>query len=175
MFERVALNQSSPKYYQPRIARYTNTAHQQGTGSTRDTDMIPGANNWIRDHASSEAKNWELRGSSRSFVNVFYSLTSWTILALPINLIDFSQHTWAVNGLVRDKIGRDNEPVIVMYGVGTLGHFTMSQAYISHQGWFSATILLWITKNKGDMLEGKFVNITDAGAYHGGVFGLFRK
>lgn len=83
-----------------------------------------------------------------------------------------------VNNIVRDKIGRDNEPVIAMYGQGLTGHFALVQAYISHQGWFSANVLAWITDlgNKPpDLLPGRYVNLTDAAAYYSGAFGLFRK
>ncbi len=94
-------------------------------------------------------------------------------------LIDFSQHTWRERGIVCGKIGRDNEPVIAMYGLGTLGHFAMSQAYIVHEGWFSANVFLWIRREadyrRQDMLQGSFVNVTDMGSYYSGAYGMYRR
>lgn len=151
MFEPVYLGaRDGQNVYQPRIARYTNTWWFQNSyqGVTRDTNMIPGANNWIRDRASAEGKNWEMRGSHKAWVNVVYSATGWTIVALPIAWIDFSQHTWRVRDIVRGKIGRDNEPVIYMYGQGVEGHFAVSQAYIVHEGWFSANVFCGFGENQ---------------------------
>ncbi|WP_297563274.1 hypothetical protein [Meiothermus sp.] len=96
-------------------------------------------------------------------------------MAIPIAWIDFSQHTWRVRDIARGKIGRDNEPVIAMYGQGTLGHFAMSQAYIVHEGWFSANVLLWISRGKEGFLDGTFVNVTDMASYYSGAFGMFRR
>ena len=181
MYDPVALNSGSPKYYQPKIARYTDTWYFNnggvGNGFTRDINMTPGANNWIRDFASTEGKNWELRGTYKAFVN----LVQGSIVVIPIYYLDFAGHTWGVNNIVRDKIGRDNEPVVAMYGQGVNGHFALVQAYISHQGWFSANVLAWVTARsddeayKKDLLPGRYVNITDAAAYYSGAYGLFRK
>jgi hypothetical protein len=65
-----------------------------------------------------------------------------------------------------------------MYGQGTTGHYAMSQAYIVHEGWFSANVLLWITKGTNDykdMLSGTFVNVTDMNSNFGGAYGLYDK
>ncbi|WP_347708821.1 hypothetical protein [Meiothermus sp. CFH 77666] len=180
MFEPVYLGSTGYwSVYQPRIGRYTDTWFFNGSGLTRDTNMIPGANNWIRDYASPEGKNWEMRGSHKAFVNFVYAGATLTIVGLPIAWIDFSQHTWRIRDIARGKIGRDNEPVIAMYptgGAGGLeGHFAMSQAYIVHEGWFSANVFLWITTQKGDSRPGSFVNVTDMGAYYSGAFGMYRK
>ncbi|WP_297859056.1 hypothetical protein [Meiothermus sp.] len=182
MFEPVYLGmRDGQNVYQPRIARYTDTWWFQNSnqGSTRDTNMIPGANNWIQDRASAEGKNWEMRGNHKAWVNVVYSATGWTIVALPIAWIDFSQHTWRVWDIVRGKIGRDNEPVISMYGQGVVGHFAVSQAYIVHEGWFSANVFLWIRRESNswmqDMLQGSFVNVTDMASFYSGAFGMYRR
>ena len=178
MFEPVPLGtRDGQTVYQPRIARYTDTWWflNRSNGLTRDTNMIPGANNWIRDRASAEGKNWEMRGSHKAFVNIVYGLSGLTIVGLPISWIDFSQHTWAVRDIVRGKIGRDNEPVIAMYGQGFVGHYAMSQAYIVHEGWFAANVLLWITRESGDIAQGSFVNVTDMGSFYSGAFGMYRR
>uniref|UniRef100_A0A7C3DRX3 Uncharacterized protein n=1 Tax=Meiothermus ruber TaxID=277 RepID=A0A7C3DRX3_MEIRU len=182
MFEPVYLGtRDGQNVYQPRIARYTDTWWFQNSdqGLTRDTNMIPGANNWIRDRASAEGKNWEMRGSHKAWVNIVYAATGWTVVAIPIAWIDFSQHTWRVRDIARGKIGRDNEPVIAMYGQGTLGHFAMSQAYIVHEGWFSANVFLWIRREANswaqDLLQGSFVNVTDMASYYSGAFGMYRR
>ncbi|WP_337868915.1 hypothetical protein [Meiothermus sp.] len=180
MFEPVHLGGNA---YQPRIARYTDTWFFMGGGMTRDTNIIPGANNWIRDNASIEGKNWEMRGSHKAFVNFVYAGATLTIVGLPIAWIDFSQHTWRVRDIARGKIGRDNEPVIALYptggGGGLEGHYAMSQAYIVHEGWFSANVLLWITNIqedwKKDARAGSFVNVTDMAAYYSGAYGMYRR
>ncbi len=55
----------------------------------------------------------------------------------------------------------------------------MSQAYIVHEGWFAANVLLWITNHsepwKQDFRIGSFVNVTDMNAYYSGAFGMFRR
>ncbi len=103
-----------------------------------------------------------MRGSHKAFVNFVYAAGVATIVGLPIAWVDFSQHTWRVRDIVRGKIGRDNEPVIAIYPTGRNGglegHYVMSQAYIVHEGWFAATVFLWITRDKGDFREGTFVN-----------------
>ncbi|GIW34106.1 hypothetical protein [Meiothermus sp.] len=175
MFEPVHLGSN---FYQPKIGRYTDAWHYRGSGLTRDTNMIPGANNWIRDHANTEGQNWEMRGSHKAFINLVYSAGAWIIVGMPITWVDFSQHTWRVRDIARGKIGRDNEPVIALYPTGRdnglEGHYVMSQAYIVHEGWFSATVFLWITRDKGDFREGTFVNVTDMGAYYSGA-GMYRR
>jgi hypothetical protein len=126
--------------------------------------------------ASAEGKNWYMTGSSKAFINVVYNLGVATIVGAPIAWVDFSQHTWRIRGIVRDKIGRDNEPVIAMYGPDvTSGHYAMSQAYIVHEGWFSANVLLWIRNEGGDVTPGQFVNVTDMNSYYSGAFGLYLK
>jgi len=179
MYEPILLgNRSGQNVYQPAIARYTDTWWIQNSnqGFTRDTNMIPGANNWIRDRASTEGKNWEMRGSHKAFVNVVYAASAPTLIGLPISWVDFSQHTWRVRDIVRGKIGRDNEPVLAMYGPSVdQGHYAMSQAYIVHEGWFSATVFLWITRNKGDVQPGMFVNVTDMGSFFSGAYGMYRR
>ncbi len=180
MFDPVLLGtRDGINYYQPRIARYTDTWHFVGQGMTRDTNMIPGANTWISYHASPEGKNWEMRGSHKAFVNLAYAGSVLTVVGIPISLIDFSQHTWRVRDIVRGKIGRDNEPVIALYATGRAlgleGHYAMSQAYIVHEGWFSASVLLWTTKGAGDIPQGRYVNVTDMGSFYSGAYGMYRR
>ena len=101
-----------------------------------------------------------------------------TIVGAPIAWLDFSQNTWRIRDIVRGKIGRDNEPVIAMYPISNdsvMGHFAMSQAYIVHEGWFSANVFLWITSGRYDAQSGTFVNVTDMGAYYSGAYGMYRK
>jgi hypothetical protein len=182
MFEPVLLGtRNGQKVYQPRIARYTDTWWLQNSnqGFTRDTNMIPGANNWIRDRATTEGRNWEMRGAHKAWVNVVYSATSPLIVTIPISYVDFSQHTWRVRDIVRGKIGRDNEPILAMDGLGVVGHFAMSQAYIVHEGWFAATVFLWVTNNpderKRDLLWGQFVNVTDISSFYSGAYGMYQR
>ncbi|GIW38548.1 MAG: hypothetical protein KatS3mg075_029 [Meiothermus sp.] len=55
----------------------------------------------------------------------------------------------------------------------------MSQAYIVHEGWFSANVLLRIRREANswaqDLLQGSFVNVTDMASYYSGAFGMYRR
>jgi hypothetical protein len=56
---------------------------------------------------------------------------------------------------------------------------SMSQAYIVHEGWFSANVLLRIRREANswaqDLLQGSFVNVTDMASYYSGAFGMYRR
>jgi hypothetical protein len=174
-------SQNNINYYQPRIAHYTDTWWLSGSGFTRDTNMMPGANTWIRNHASAEGRQWELRGSSRALIQTANKI----LIPMPLTANDFARHTWSVRDVVRGKIGRDNEPVIIMYGPSLQeGHYALSQAYIVHEGWFSANVMMWITDQSRrtdlgtvyqDLSPGRFVNITEFTGYYSGAYGLYRK
>ncbi len=53
------------------------------------------------------------------------------------------------------------------------------QAYIVHEGWFSANVFLWIRREANswaqDLLQGSFVNVTDMAAYYSGAYGMYRR
>ncbi len=41
-----------------------------------------------------------------------------------INWIDYTQYTWAVNGMLRQKIGQENEPVIALFPAPSGLHYS---------------------------------------------------
>lgn len=177
MFEPVPIGTKDGRtVYQPRIATYTSTRYYDGGGTTLDTNIIPAANRWIQERASAEGKNWEMRGSSRGLVRLAYVVGGVIApITLPISWWDWTQHTWAVRDVVRGKIGRDNEPVIVFYGRGFTGHFAMSQTYIVHENPFYATVLMWIGRNSEDMLWGSYIDATNLFSFYSGAYGLYRR
>lgn len=159
--------------YQPEIGTYTQSKFLINGVFTRDTDLVPGANRWIADKALD--KNWELRGQSFALVNA----GGVAVYSNPIGATLFSQYTWNVDKIVRDKIGRGNEPIIIMYATGRSagleGHIALSQAYLIHEGWFSANVLVWSTVGRDDYRQGSFINVTDAVSAYGGAWGLYQK
>jgi len=158
--------------YVPEIDLFLNSKFLINGTFTRDTDIIPGVNRWIQYRASQPYTNTRLYGNSFAYVN----LGGFAVYSNPVGGIAFSQYTWQIRDLVRDKIGHDNEPVIAMSGFSmnndTSGHIYLSQAYLVHEGWFSANVLVWVTSDRGDGRQGSFVNITDAAGTYGGAWAL---
>ena len=193
MFEPVRLGISN--YYQPRIGRYMNTQHFMGEGLTFPGPFLDGANTWLQNHAAlgqrttdgQEIIRWEMRGDHRVAANwINYLGIGGGLLVHPgllavvaVNAWDFAQYTWKARDIVRGKIGRDNEPVIALYTIGSgplafAAHYAMSSAYIVHEGWFSANVLLWMLTGKGDVDgSGRYINVTDMGALANGVYGVY--
>ena len=165
----IRIGQTTDGYagYQPLIGQYMHTNFFVNGTFTRDTDMVPGINSFIQNKGQDKLS---LQGTSFAFVN----LGGLAVYSNPIGAIGFSQFTWNVRNIVRDKIGRDNEPVVIMYPYSNpndaTGHYTMSQAYIVHEGWFSANVLMWVTIGGGDGRQGQYVNITDATGNYGGAW-----
>ena len=135
--------------FKPELGVYVNSKFLVNGVFTRDTDINRGTNQWIAEKSGGAGAGVSLYGNSFAFINI----AGLAVYSNLVAAISFSQYTWQIRDLIRDKIGRDNEPVIIMEGFNSqtdaTGHILLSQAYIVHEGWFSANVLAWVRSGSG--------------------------
>lgn len=146
--------------YTPWLTRRFNGQHFFGGTLAKSSDVLNGANAWLRDNGLP----WRLDGAWLRDLDLLVEV--WRHFTPIVNWVAWSQTTWRVNEILKASIGHDDRPAIILYATDVWfnlfpilpriggAHYGLSQRFevIEYWDWSANWAYVRTDQEIGDLL-----------------------